>query len=88
EAHRFAVTYHRNKREKRALASPLDEIPGIGPARKKALLKAFGSLVRIQRASVEEIAAVPGLGAELARIVDEHLHSVEGDRVERHEVSA
>ena len=44
EAHRFAITYHRQKREKRALASPLDEIPGVGPARKKALLKRFGSL--------------------------------------------
>jgi excinuclease ABC subunit C len=88
EAHRFAVTYHRDKRAKRALASPLDEIPGIGPARKKALLKSFGSLARIQRASVEEIADVPGIGPELARVVDERLHAVKSDRTERHEVSA
>jgi excinuclease ABC subunit C len=79
EAHRFAVDYHRRKREKRALASPLDEIPGIGPARKKALLKRFGSLVRLQRASVEEIAEVPGIGPELARIIGERLRRPAGD---------
>ncbi len=60
EAHRFAITYHRQKRARRALASPLDEVPGVGPARKKALLKRFGSLARLARASVEEIAATPG----------------------------
>src|SRR3712207_8188270 len=49
EAHRFAITYHRQKRAKRALASPLDDIPGVGPARKKALLKRFGSLARLAR---------------------------------------
>ena len=73
EAHRFAITYHRQKRAKRALASPLDEIPGVGPARKKALLKRFGSLARLTRASVEEIAATPGVGPEVARAVHERL---------------
>ncbi len=48
EAHRFAVTYHRAEAAKRALASPLDEVPGVGPARKKALLKRFGSLARLR----------------------------------------
>ncbi len=74
EAHRFAVTYHREKRSKRVMASPLDDVPGIGPARKKALLKRFGSLARLSRASLEEIAATPGVGPEIARAVSERLH--------------
>jgi excinuclease ABC subunit C len=73
EAHRFAIAYHRQKREKRALASPLDDIPGVGPARKKALLKRFGSLTRLSRADVSEIAATPGVGPEVARAVHERL---------------
>ncbi|HEY6566186.1 MAG TPA: excinuclease ABC subunit UvrC [Actinomycetota bacterium] len=76
EAHRFAITYHRQKREKRALASPLDDIPGVGPARKKALLKRFGSLTRLRGAPVEEIAATPGIGPELAASIHESLHRV------------
>ena len=74
EAHRFAITYHRTKRERRALASPLDEVPGIGPARKKALLRRFGSLLRLRSATVEDIAQTPGVGPELARAVHERLH--------------
>jgi excinuclease ABC subunit C len=74
EAHRFAVTYHRQKREKRALRSPLDDVPGVGPARKKALLKRFGSLTRLRAASVEELAATPGVGPEVAAAVHVHLH--------------
>jgi excinuclease ABC subunit C len=74
EAHRFAVTYHRQRRSKRVMASPLDDVPGIGPARKKALLKRFGSLARLSRASLEEIAATPGVGPEIARAVYERLH--------------
>jgi len=66
EAHRFAVEYHRKLRERRAMASPLDEIRGVGPARKKALLRRFGSLARLARASGEEIAATPGVGPALA----------------------
>src|SRR5205807_2319340 len=50
EAHRFAVTYHRKKRAKRALASPLDAVPGVGPTRKRALLRRFGSLTRLRQA--------------------------------------
>ncbi len=76
EAHRFAITYHRQKREKRALASPLDDIAGVGPARKKALLKRFGSLIRLRGASVEEIAATPGIGPELAATIHDSLHRV------------
>ncbi|HZB03513.1 MAG TPA: excinuclease ABC subunit UvrC, partial [Actinomycetota bacterium] len=66
EAHRFAVEYHRKKRERRAMASPLDDIPGIGPVRKRALLRRFGSLQRLRRASHEEIASTPGIGSALA----------------------
>jgi excinuclease ABC subunit C len=73
EAHRFAVEYHRRKRERRALASPLDEVPGIGPARKRALLRRFGSMARLARASQEEIAATPGVGPALAAEVKARL---------------
>ncbi|HYH27459.1 MAG TPA: helix-hairpin-helix domain-containing protein, partial [Actinomycetota bacterium] len=73
EAHRFAVTYHRQKRERRAMASPLDEIPGIGPTRKRALLRRFGSLTRLARASEDEIAATPGVGRALAGEIKERL---------------
>ena len=76
EAHRFAITYHRSKRERRALASPLDEIPGVGPARKKAILKRFGSLSAAGRATVDELATTPGIGADMAKSVYEHLHGV------------
>lgn len=76
EAHRFAITYHRQKRAKRALVSPLDEVPGIGPARKKALLKRFGSLARLRDATPDEIAATPGIGAELAHSIHDRLHGV------------
>jgi excinuclease ABC subunit C len=77
EAHRFAITYHRAKRAKRALRSPLDDIPGVGPSRKKALLRRFGSLARLRTASVEEIQATPGVGPSLARTIHEHLHRLE-----------
>jgi len=66
EAHRFAITYHRTVRGKRALASVFDDVPGIGPTRKKALLKRFGSVRRIREASVEEVASTPGINRELA----------------------
>ncbi|HWC32147.1 MAG TPA: excinuclease ABC subunit UvrC, partial [Actinomycetota bacterium] len=70
EAHRFAIEYHRKKRDRRAMASPLDEIPGIGPSRKRALLRRFGSLARLSRASREEIAATPGVGPALAAEIE------------------
>jgi excinuclease ABC subunit C len=61
EAHRFAIAYHRKLRGKTSTASLLDEVPGIGPRRKRALLKAFGSLDGIRSASIEQLAAVPGM---------------------------
>ena len=76
EAHRFAIDYHRRKRTGRALASPLDEVPGIGPTRKRALLRRFGSLARLRRASEGEIRQTPGIGPEMARTIHDHLHGV------------
>jgi len=73
EAHRFAITYHRDVRGKRALHSELDDVEGIGPGRKKALLKRFGSVRRIREASVEEVAATPGISNDLAGRLKAHL---------------
>jgi excinuclease ABC subunit C len=66
EAHRFAVTYHRQKRSKATFQSKLDDIPGVGPKRKKAMLKAFGSLKGIREASIEDLARVEGINVTLA----------------------
>jgi excinuclease ABC subunit C len=66
EAHRFAIAYHRQKRGKAATTSVLDDVPGLGPARRTALLKHFGSVRKLSAASAEEIAAVPGIGPRLA----------------------
>ncbi len=78
EAHRFAITYHRELRSKAMKASALDDIPGVGPKRKKALIKAFGSVKQLRAASVEEIAAVPGIPREVAEDVHAVL-TVSGD---------
>ncbi|MCX7976512.1 MAG: excinuclease ABC subunit UvrC [Bellilinea sp.] len=66
EAHRFAITAHRNRRGKAGLASRLDAVPGIGPARRKALLQKFGSIEAIQQASLEELMSVKGINEETA----------------------
>ncbi len=66
EAHRFAITYHRDLRAKRAIRSAFDDLPGVGPKRKRELLKVFGSIKRVRDAPVEQIAAVPGIGRALA----------------------
>jgi excinuclease ABC subunit C len=73
EAHRFAIEYHRKVRQRRAMASPLDEIRGVGPARKRALLRRFGSLARLSRASPGEIAQTRGVGPALAGQIAERL---------------
>jgi excinuclease ABC subunit C len=75
EAHRFAITFHRQRRSKAMTTSALDGIPGLGEKRRKALLKAFGSVKRIRAASVEELAAVPGIGPALATVVAAELGS-------------
>jgi excinuclease ABC subunit C len=66
EAHRFAITYHRGLRARRAVRSAFDDLPGVGPKRKRELLKVFGSIKRVRDAPVEQIAAVPGIGPSLA----------------------
>ncbi|MFP3902965.1 MAG: excinuclease ABC subunit UvrC [Armatimonadota bacterium] len=79
EAHRFAITYHRNLRKKTVSRSTLDEIDGIGPKRRKELLKAFPSIEAMKRASVEELAAVQGMNRKVARAVHDHLMKHTGD---------
>ncbi|MDZ7789834.1 MAG: excinuclease ABC subunit UvrC [Xanthomonadales bacterium] len=72
EAHRFAIAGHRNRRQKRAQASPLEHVPGIGPKRRQALLKAFGGLKGIRKAGVDELVRVGGISRKLAESVVEH----------------
>ncbi|HET9084577.1 MAG TPA: excinuclease ABC subunit UvrC [Candidatus Limnocylindrales bacterium] len=66
EAHRFAITYHRTLRDRRTVKSAFDDLPGVGPKRKRELLKVFGSIKRVREAPVEQIAAVPGISRALA----------------------
>jgi len=73
EAHRFAIAYHRSKRSRRMTASALDAVRGLGETRRKALVTHFGSLAQLREASVEEITAVPGIGAATAAAVLEAL---------------
>ena len=73
EAHRFAIEYHRSLRSKAQVKSSLDDIPGIGPSRRKALMKHFKSIEDIRNASVEEIAEVPGIPANVAIKIKEFL---------------
>ncbi len=74
EAHRFAIGTHRAKRAKAFTASPLDEVPGIGPARKKALLMHFGTAKAVRGAALEDLAKAPGVSAAMARVVYDHFH--------------
>ena len=73
EAHRFAITYHRQKRSKRLSSSVIEDIPGVGPHRRKALIKSFGTLGRLRRATWEELAEVPGISPDLAHTIADHL---------------
>ena len=74
EAHRFAIGSHRARRSKAIGVNPLDEVPGIGPLRKKALLQAFGSAKSVSRASVTDLAAVEGVSHALAQAIYDHFH--------------
>jgi excinuclease ABC subunit C len=74
EAHRFAITHHRSRRDKAMKSSLLDELPGVGPARKRALLTHFGSPEAVVAASSEELQTVPGLPAKLGRDIHAYLH--------------
>jgi excinuclease ABC subunit C len=74
EAHRFAVGFHRQRRETKAFGSIFDELPGVGPVRRRALLHHFGSAERVLAASQEELEGVAGLPAKTARAIYEQLH--------------
>jgi excinuclease ABC subunit C len=74
EAHRFAITFHRQRRSQRMTASSLDDVPGLGEVRRKALLRHFGSVKKLAAASVAEIATVPGVGPRTAAAVLAALH--------------
>jgi excinuclease ABC subunit C len=74
EAHRFAIGAHRAKRKKAITASPLDEVPGIGPARKRALLQHFGSAKAVSRAGIADLEAVGGISAQMAKTIYDHFH--------------
>jgi excinuclease ABC subunit C len=80
EAHRFAVTYHRKVRGRRAVASSLDDIPGVGAARKTSLLRRFGSVAQIAQADPKAIAEAAHIGEGLARSIREHLQKRPGGR--------
>jgi len=73
EAHRFAITHHRSRRSAAMVESVLDEVPGLGEIRRKALLKHFGSLRKLRKASVADIAEVPGIGPRTAAALVEIL---------------
>lgn len=74
EAHRFAISYHRQQRSKRMRASVLDNVPGLGPARRTELVKHFGSVKQIRKASIDQLQEVAGVGPKLAETIFEHLH--------------
>ena len=74
EAHRFAIGAHRAKRKKAITASPLDEVPGIGPRRKRALLQHFGSAKAVSRAGMADLEAVDGISAQMARTIYDYFH--------------
>ena len=74
ESHRFGITFHRRLRQKYTFSSDLDNVPGVGPSRKKTLLKTLGSLTRIKKATREELAAVQGIGPELAKQIWDFFH--------------
>ena len=73
EAHRFAITYHKQRRSKAATRSALDDAPGIGPKRKRELIRRFGSLAGIRQASIKDVAKVPGMSEATARKLAEHI---------------
>jgi excinuclease ABC subunit C len=74
EAHRFAIGAHRARRKKAITASPLDEVPGIGPNRKRALLQHFGSAKAVSRAGIADLECVGGISAQMAKTIYDHFH--------------
>jgi len=81
EAHRFAITHHRSRRSKSMVESVLDDVPGLGEVRRKTLLKHFGSLRKLQAATVDDIAEVPGIGARTAAAIKDAVAASGGQTV-------
>ena len=81
EAHRFAITFHRSRRSRIMLESILDEIPQLGSARRASLLERFGSVAAIRKASVDEIAATPGIGGKIASVIESYLEGISTQKV-------
>lgn len=75
EAHRFAITFHRQRRKRATLTSALESLPGVGPSRRKALLRHLGSMAAVKEASVEQLAGVPGISATLAQSIHQALRT-------------
>lgn len=82
EAHRFAIEYHRSLRSKSQVQSSLDQIPGVGPARRKALMRGFRSIEEIRNASVEELARLPEIPAHIAEQIYQFFHTASADQDE------
>ena len=82
ESHRFAITFHRELRDKAMTVSVLDDVPGVGPTRKRALMRHFGSMKRLRAASEQEIAEVRGVPADVAKAVHEALVAWNAERSE------
>ena len=74
EAHRFAVSFHRNRRGKRMVLSDLDNIPGIGPKRRQILIKKYGSVEKIKASPLEELVSVSGIGREIGEQIHRYFH--------------
>ena len=80
EAHRFAITYHKKLRQRRAIASVLDQIPGVGPTLRTSLLKTLGSAKGVREASVADLASVPKITPKLAQRIHDFFHPAPGQR--------
>ena len=76
EAHRFAITGHRGRRDRQRRESRLESIPGVGAKRRRELLRHFGSAGAVENASMEELRKIPGISATMARTIYDHLHGV------------
>ena len=81
EAHRFAITFHRQRRSKTMTASALDSVPGLGKTRRTALLRHFGSVKKVRAASEDQIREVPGIGPALAATIAQTLAAQAGQAV-------
>jgi excinuclease ABC subunit C len=87
EVHRFAITYHRNVRGRAAQMSVLDEIPGIGPTRRRELLKFFGSVEKMKRLTADDLAKAPGMNGKVARELYDYLRGTSDSTAENQAIA-